>query len=411
MLRFIQTQWNHVSGWISKLISVDPDLNTLPSPSESFEACSLPADIEQYLAQQLPQLLPPEPYLSAIHTALTNAMAQWTTGTANSLLLLSSATEDLSRILTVALDRWQSPLDAAVTQWPLPWHDRPPDPQRLTTDLQQVLSKSITAIQVEVERSPSRPLVIVPSLEQLFLRQADGLEAVAQLIHTIAAHPEYFWLVGCNEWAWAYLNRVCYLSAYFDTRCTLPALDGDALKDWLTQAVDLMGVSFAHQSEGAADGSARLVMGLTTDQVASYFSRLATLAEGLAPTAAHLWLRSLEVPALPSHPELITPPTRADQVPALRTVLQTGKITLPKLPALDAAERYLLHAVLLHGAITLPHLVLSLADPVQRVQSQLQSLLRTGLLQQQQAVLRINPIYYPQIKADLKRNNFLLEVD
>ena len=412
MLKLIHNQWNHFSNWVSKRFALELDPRPSPSTSEPFEACYLPNEIEDYLADRLAQRPPPEPYLAAIQNALDGAMMHWISASTNSncLLLVSSAADNLREILSTALDEWTCPLDS-LTQWWLPWSARSADPQSLSADLLQVLNNQITVIQVASEQSPSRPLLIIPCLEQCFVRHPDGLEAIGQLVKTIKTHTEYFWLVGCNEWAWAYLNQVCELSAYFDHHCTLPSLDAAALKGWITQATDTMDVRFANPSKEEAERGSELVMGLTADQLDSYFHRLASLSEGLAPTAAQLWLRSLDVQEFHRDPESSPPPTASYRAPAAGSILTMGELSLPKLPSLHTADRYLLHAVLLHGAMTRQDLALSLADPIECIQPQLQSLFRTGLLQHQQGILRLHPIYYPQVKSVLRHNNFLLEVD
>ena len=87
-------------------------------------------------------------------------------------------------------------------------------------------------------------------------------------------------------------------------------------------------------------------------------------------------------------------------------IAQTPK--LPKLPTLESVDRYLLYSLLLHGDLTLSTLAASLGDEEAEVQARVQVLRQQGVIEQRNRVLKINPIYYLQLKRELAANNFII---
>ena len=91
-----------------------------------------------------------------------------------------------------------------------------------------------------------------------------------------------------------------------------------------------------------------------------------------------------------------------------RIIATTPK--LPPLPDLSQNDLYLLYSLMLHGDLTIGTLAESLGDAPNVVNNQVQLLRNEGVIEQQGNVLKANPAYYPQLRRELDKNNFIIEV-
>jgi hypothetical protein len=66
---------------------------------------------------------------------------------------------------------------------------------------------------------------------------------------------------------------------------------------------------------------------------------------------------------------------------------------------------------MIHGAMSRPHLALSLGESESQVQAQVQRLLREQVLVQGKGVLSIRAVHYTKLKAELANNNFFVGKD
>ncbi|MGF1496130.1 MAG: hypothetical protein ACFB8W_04810 [Elainellaceae cyanobacterium] len=399
------------------------------------------ADLPEAIATQLQQAirhLPPHPvHLKAVGEALDGAVARWQTNRdePNCLVILGNPVDDLAALLQAALTARTSDV-LQVIQLQKTWDARPH--QYLTIHTQ--LKKQVDDLP---ERAPkdSLTLATIPRLDWCFLRCIDGLSGVEYLKDVVLNHRSQFWLIGCNRWAWTYLEHVYRISAYLDQPFTLPRLTSLQIRDWLTPVTSL--VAIAPDLDEPPDG----VKSLMTDDAPTdlnhwssraeqrYFDSLANKSLGVGAVAAHLWLRSL-CPAAglsednssadqssadqSSENELsATGGDRAAEITLLNggqslhpsRPLQRDKPALPPLPALSADDRYLLFSLLMHGGMSLPHLRLSLGDDYGKVRAQVQILQRAGVVKQLHSLLSLNPLFYPGLKADLSNNNFVVGED
>ncbi|MGB3295392.1 MAG: hypothetical protein WBB01_20610 [Phormidesmis sp.] len=172
-----------------------------------------------------------------------------------------------------------------------------------------------------------------------------------------------------------------------------------------------------------------------------YFDRLADISDGVSIVAVQLFIKSLRYQAPEDadddkseddKPEQEESNSKDRQRKALekrrndvsipvapssesseslnepRLVATTPK--LPTLPDFDQSDLYLLYSLMLHGDLTVKALAASLGDAPQVVNNQVQVLRNAGIIEQQEAVIKINPVHYPQLQRELSRNNFMIEV-
>lgn len=376
---------------------------------------TLPAALTQKLSNAIQDLPVPEIQVQQIVEELKKTVRQWQDydNMPNVLVVLTEPVQPTDGLLTAVLkhiSQEHSKLEHLCVHRLDQWSERPLD----HTCIEASAENAIATLVEEAETAETAKLIVIPSLERYFLRCVDGLEAIETVRHAIVEHSNCFWLVGCNRWAWHYLDKVCYLSAYLESSFQLPTLSALDLRHWLTPLDKIAKLppfspsaqpSQSTPSQDDQDTSLENLSDWRSQDEEDYFESIKKYTSGLAPVAASSWLHSLQYelvdPAaenVPQHPEGGEP---------LGDV-KRGQIELPDIPALKADERFLLYAILLHGSLSSHHLALSLAEPGGKVQAELQSLRRQNLIEKKSSSWAVNPAYFPSLRRDLERNNFLL---
>jgi hypothetical protein len=364
--------------------------------------CSLPSVWDVEVRQRLRALPYPDSYLTAVADQIAEAIAAWQSDldAPNHLVLLGSPVDNTAAVLDAALTADYAPeLTASLDILrPLPWSIRPADPLLIETQLTEALARLQEAEPIDDDDDPDdlarrHQVIVLPPLEQCYLRCIGGWRGIEWLRDTVNAQQNYFWVIPSNTWAWAFLNRVCQVEAYLNYTRPLPRLDRNALRDWITPLAETLGQPISEEDESSS------ALGDVS------WSTFADLCEGRPEVARALWLRSLRLQKSdrPEQPQL---PDQGDPLPVPLRQVQPA---LPSLPDLEAADHYVIHALMLHGVTARSHLALSLGQPESIVQVRVQMLRQAGLLRLSQSGLGIHPAYYSRLFTELETNNFLTE--
>ncbi|NEO26280.1 MAG: MarR family transcriptional regulator [Kamptonema sp. SIO4C4] len=374
-----------MQSWFSQAKAVD----------QARKLLELPQSVETQVLQHLQHSPSPRLYQTTIQDAITEAVQRWQENldAPNHLIILGNPVEPIAKILEDSWQSWQNPI--LPPQRLLPTLSRPHTPQQIYSELQQATqpyqTQSDDAAADADTLENRQTLLVIPCLEQCFLRCIGGWDGIEYFRDVALANQNCFWVMGCNHWAWDFLDFVCQISAYFDLVHPLPDLEGEHLQDWL-EAIAPPTILTALSLDSEEDSSS------------TYWKTLSNQASGISTIAAHLWTQSLRTAA-----DEEQPPFSLDADPPLP--LQQISPFLPSLPSLTPKDRYILHAVLIHGRITRHHLALSLGESETIIQSYVQVLLRKGLLQQQKGQLLVCASHYAKLKTELANNNFFVGED
>lgn len=363
----------------------------VPLTENNTENNNLPPVVVSNLTKAIQNLPVASQQKTELQSSLEQALKVWEEDkdAANELVILSSPVEPLSKIIRQTLNNWHRPEGWKVKF--LSRSDRPDNCLNICQILKSDLGIDAGA-EANENSSSFKQLIVIPSLELYFLRQIYGLDAVEYLRELIFKDTSHFWLIGCNNLAWQYLDCVYQISAYFEKTISLPALDGLTMQPCLMPMLANANLNLNWDGEPTEEGEAKLK---------SYFDRLADTAGGSLAVAAELWWRSLSLPETEETSD-------ETENPVNNTVVKLDKAKLPELPSdLTAEDRYLLFSLLLHQTMTLQHLALSLGDSESTIQFELQKLLTTGIIKRDRLSFSINPAYYPRLKSYLKHNNFI----
>ncbi|MFK8184736.1 MAG: hypothetical protein AB8B99_15300 [Phormidesmis sp.] len=355
----------------------------------------VPPSLFNALAEKGRQLPAPRPCQATVKAGMVEAITRWQANPDienNSLVVLSRPVEDLGAILRSALQTEATPEEDRNTQakpdslaectltFLMKGYQRPLDPLAIKEHISRELEKLPECTDT------ASSIVVMPRLEQCFLRCIQGWEGIEYLQNLTTRDPSRFWIFGCNHWAWAFLDRVCQISAYLEQPLDLPELSSTDLKQWLLPFFsDVMTVLNLEMPEE------ELILSLEMGPD-GYWTSLANLSSGIGATAARLWLKSLRV--------------RTSETETLS--LLPAKPALPSAITFNTIDRYLLHSLLIHGEMTRAHLALSLGEAERKIRDRLQVLKREGIILQKGRRLSVHPAHYPRLYNELKNNNFLI---
>ena len=355
----IVSGWNKIQSWFSQAQATVTE--------EKLQ--DIPVAVKMKLEKIIDQLPFPSSYVTTVESAIEGSLKRWETEEeANHLVIIGSPMNEIDHLIRNSFPNEK--LKAVRVIYPFEKLQARETPTRIT----QELKSAIKAIKMTEQNE--KIIMVIPNLEQYFLRCIGGWEGIIWLREQIVDTPDCFWLIGCNHWSWKFLDYVCQLNAYLEETVMIPQLNAEEIQHWLKPVAD----TFIPETE--------------TKHSSLFWDNLASLSVGNIQVARQLWLQSIQMSVSGEDEELklITP-------------------SFPKLPILSADDRYILHSLLLHGKMKRSSLALSLGEKEEDIQARIQVLLRGELIHQQQQALRVNPLFYPPIKQELNQNNFLIGED
>lgn len=383
--------WQGLKSWLPiAQAKLQESAEGLESRFSEEEQLPLSPDLYQRLSDRLTELPPPRVYRQTLHDRIAEALKQWQTGqrSLNGLAILGRPPQQLAAIVNDAIAHWPDSEDFEIQCFPS---------QTSRNTIEEVRQQLRETFGGESDRPT---IAVIPDLGLCFLRCVEGLDAIDELQAWVSgdrpcpelSRRERFWIVGCNTWAWEYLDRVCQLSVSFEEKLKLPALQPTDLKDWLEPLCETISCQFDPESQPSQDvAEAEEKDGVWESKSQRYyFERLADRSLGCASIAARLWLRSLH--------------RRQD-----REGIFIKRVLLPEPPELSQSDRFLLYAIGLHGTLTIPELAKSLGEAELTALKQVRSLERLRVIGEvEDRGFGLSPLFYPRLHSDLKNNQFLV---
>jgi len=244
----------------------------------------------------------------------------------------------------------------------------------------------------------SGPLV-VPRLEQWFLRHRNGLQGVRNLLAALdgCGRPV---VVGCNSWAWGFLGKATDIDLILPDAVTFVAFDEMRLFHWFSQLATSEatgGVMFRRSS----NGSDVLEIGQDGTPRDDYLRTLAGRSLGIPWVAWHMWRRSLrsgdddapldDVKAVLASSEEARPGAETLWVTAL------DEYVLPDRQ--EQSALLVLQALLIHGLHSAAQLRLVL--PLVGDTNIMTVLVKSGFLERRDGQFFVRAAAYPTIRAGL----------
>lgn len=258
---------------------------------------------------------------------------------------------------------------------------------------------------------------VLPRLERCFLRHADGLDLCRRLLGWLLARKGRC-LVGCNSWAWAFLDAALGVESVLPGPWTLAAFDRAALERWFQELL----IACPGQPpvfRNAANG--RLVLASPTaagqpentakaDKRDDFLVHLAAGSRGIAAVAWALWRHSLRV-AGTAQTSAEARETAAADFGTTIWVKPWAELNLPApSPRARQSHRFILHALLIHGGLS--EAAVGLLVPISGAVlcQSLRVLEAEGLIHQEDGVWQVTNCAYPAVRQSLVNEEYLAGV-
>lgn len=385
---WLKNRRHFIFSWYTK------DAQETQEPEKSL--LELPTAIQKQLVDAIENLPNNPADIEAVASTLDEAFDLWRedpNNADNSIVVLSSPITAASRILSETLAEWTKQKQLSMKLLSLTAR-----PERIET-IKEKLEHYLAEKSSENDPGEVEPeIMVIPNLSWCFLRSLEGLEGIEYLQKLLCeGSKNRFWIIGGGQVGWQYLNSVCTLEAYCGRVFTLPALAPEKLQEWLDPIVHRFDLTF---DEPRID---QQILEGDRDNKAHYFDLLADISQGVGTVAIQMFLKSICCQEDKGDEK-----EKEDQTQPQERILVAQTPQLAKLPTLESLDQYLLYSLLLHGDLTLSALAESLGDSNEEVQARVQLLRRQGVVEQRDRVLKINPIYYPQLKNKLASNNFII---
>ena len=247
------------------------------------------------------------------------------------------------------------------------------------------------------------PLWVLPRLERCFLRHAGGLSLVRELLDRAQGGALGCGLIGCDSWAWAFLEHAWPVGR--PDALAVQAFAGEGLARLLAGlATPRSGerIRFCHGHSGDDLLSAPFAEG---GPVPGAIAHLAAHCRGNAGLAANLWRRCLC--ARPDRDQAAAP--TADDRPA--EVVYVAD-TIPEIrpsAGCDEEEILLLHALLVHHGLAEPLLHELLPLPASRTAAGLRRLQQEGLVECRHGRWQVAAPAYLAVRDLLRGRDYLCD--
>lgn len=278
--------------------------------------------------------------------------------------------------------------------------------ERLPPSREQILQEQLTWLGESWETTT--PWVLI-ELERCFLRHTHGLTLLRALLGKALAGELGRGVIGCDSWAWAYLQHLFPLASV--RPLTLQAFDGERLGSYLESAplVSSSAIRF-YDSE-----SSKPLFSRASDQpespllVAKAVTQLAIHCRGNLAIAWHHWCHRLA--AEPPTAEQAKAKAIADGLPDGTTPIWLApERDKRRLPAEVGEEMlFLLHTLLLHNGLERDLLAELLPASDSTLTTLLLHLAALGVVQRDQELWRVAPLAYPEVRQLLATHSYLLD--
>lgn len=365
-----------IFSWYTK------DRNQIQEPTKSL--VELPSSLRKKLVVETNKLPNNPTDTEVIRSSIDETFEQWRSqpkSAENSIVIVASPVMVVSRIVIDIIENWSAEKEVSVRI--LPWNNRPADANTILEKLQHYVETETTKIDSDLTE-----VIVIPNLSWCFLRSMDGLDSIDYLQQMLLHDPARFWIIATGQITWDYLNSITDIEADCGRVSPLPKLDRDSLREWLKPVISELNITFANPrlESKILDGD--------RDAETVYFEDLASISQGISIVALQAFLASVSYE-----------PADEDRK---HGILQAESPELPNLPDLESIDRYILYFLLLHQDINMTALAYSIGDRESAIRGRIKFFRREGLIEEKDAILKINPIYYPKLKQELLDNNFVI---
>lgn len=278
----------------------------------------------------------------------------------------------------------------------------PAPPSNATLDDFEAETYDLRTVNESVE-----DILVIPHLERYFLRYHDGLALVRSLTERLTTRRRA--LVGCDSWAWAFLQQAVGIGDLFGEPRTLAPFDAQRLDAWFRTSPDFEISKFRRSDSeemifAAHSGERRSEQ--EQSEATTVIRSLAAQARGNSGVALALWRSSLR-----KYEPKTDESVRGVQAAGNNYwVVSSSELTLPQVQGgVKQLHQFILHTLLLHAGLPLSTLITLLPFAREEVCSCVSELRLAGVIDEHNQILRVTLTAYPKVRQDLIGDGFLAD--
>jgi hypothetical protein len=152
-----------------------------------------------------------------------------------------------------------------------------------------------------IHRKKKREVLILENVQNCYVRNIHGFEAMEQLLFLISeTNKEILWVVSCTRYGWLFLDKVMDIADYFTHVVESDTLSEQQIEELILKRHRASGYHLEFLADQAILKS-RSYKKLMDDEEKKqeflqqrYFEKLSKLSEGNATTAMIFWIRSIK---------------------------------------------------------------------------------------------------------------------
>jgi predicted house-cleaning noncanonical NTP pyrophosphatase (MazG superfamily) len=248
-----------------------------------------------------------------------------------------------------------------------------------------------------IKRKKKRVVVILENVQNCYIRNISGFEAIEQLMLLISeTNKEVMWITSTTKYGWVFLDRVVNISDYFTHTVETDNLVAEQIEQLILKRHRASGYQLHFLADDATKKS-RTFKKLMGDEKKTqeflkdrYFEKLAKLAEGNSSIAMIFWIRSIN---------------EYDDTHFYINPFNFN--TINRIDELDSEELFAMAAFVLHDSLTANELSEIMHQPLRNSKLIVSRLTSRSILYSTDNGHMLNQLIYRQVVRVLKEANFI----
>ncbi|MCC5934159.1 MAG: hypothetical protein JJU35_07895 [Balneolales bacterium] len=246
---------------------------------------------------------------------------------------------------------------------------------------------TLEALVEKFERSRKKRIIIFEGLQNLYLRNINGYEAIRQFWELISqTSKQVFWVVCCSRDAWYFFTRMFSADQFFSQVLRVDSLTPSQIEQGIMMRHRASGfeIEFTPSSEITKSRAFRKLLGdkkaLQQYLQREYFEQLAEMADGNFSIAMIFWVNSI---------------SKTDANTITISPIEIADIDVLESPSREV--QFTLASLVRHDVLTAEQLALALHQPLSEARLMLGRLAAKGLIVKVNEGYTINHLVYRQI--------------
>ncbi len=269
--------------------------------------------------------------------------------------------------------------------------------QKIAGELKIKDPESLEGLIDSINRKKKRIVVILENIQNCYIRNISGFEALEQLMYLISeTNKNILWVTSSTRYGWLFLDKVMNVGDYFTHAVEADNLTGVQIKDLVLRRHMASGYQLRFLPDEATKKSRSYKKVMDDEEKKQehlrekYFDKLSKLSEGNPSIAMIYWIRSIK---------------EFDDTHFYISPFEFGAIR--RIDELDSNELFCLAAYVLHDSLNTEELTLIVHKPLRECKLTISRLTSQSILIKNEHGFELNQLIYRQVVRVLKEANYI----